>query len=218
MAFKKKSPIEAETKKSSADYYKLNTKAIDDLVTADESNSPEMTPEDLRKYGSQSKFRMPEWLKAVLIKLWFAGAVCFFVFWGLGNYIAGLDMMFVFAVALGIVTDLLTNNVFRFCEKKPGLNDKWMMLPKKNFINFFLNIIYAGILLAAVYFIYNILNAAVISVTGADESTVPVPVEPILFGVFYMGVDMLFLGMKHTFEKIVDDAEKKVKKESIGKK
>lgn len=213
MASRKKTNAEAESKRSTSDYYKLKTKAIDDLVNADESNSPVVTPEDLRKYsGRRGKRKLPEWVKAVFIKLWFAGAVCFFVFWGLGTYIKGLDMMVVFAVALGVVTDLLTNNLFRFYEKEPGLNDRWMMFPKKRFVNLFLNIIYAGVLLLAVYFVYNILNIAILAMTGADKSTIPLAVEPILFGVFYMGVDMLFIAMKHTFKKIVDDAKKSATK------
>ncbi len=215
MAFGKKkaqSEQENENRSSASDYYKLNTKAIEDLVTADESNSPEVTPEDLKKYSSPGKFRFPEWAKAVFIKFWFAGAVCFFVFWGLGTYIAGIDMLFVFGLALGMVTDLLTNNVFRFYEKKPGLNDRWMMCPKKNFANFFFNIIYAFVLLALVYFLYNIINVAIIAISGADENSVPLGVEPVLFGVFYMGFDMLLLGMKRTFKKIIDDAMESAKK------
>ena len=209
---KKGTGTENEGNRPAADYYRLNTKAVDDLVNADESNSPEMTPEDLRKYG-QNKFTMPEWLKAVLIKAWFAGAVCFFVFMGL-QIPNLLDMAFVFGVALGIVTDLLVNNIFRFYEKKPGANDKWMMCPKKNFLNFFLNIIYAWILLTVVFFAHNAIGSLLVSLTSLEKF----PVEPVSFGLMYMGADMLFLGIKHTFEKIVDDAEKKVKKESTGKK
>lgn len=211
MALKKKNPIaEPENNKSATEYYQLKTKAIDDLVNANEENSPELSPEDLRKY-SKNKFHLPEWFKAVFIKFWFAGAVCFFVFWGLGTTItAQLDMLFVFAVALGIITDLLVNNIFRFYEKRPGANNKWMMFPKKNFINFFFNIIYAFVLLFAVVTLYNIINAVIVNATGATG--VPLGVEPVLFGVFYMMFDMLFIGMKHLFGKIVKDAMKNAKK------
>lgn len=213
MASKKNKSVVPETNnsKSSTDYYKLKTKAIDDLINANEENSPEVTPEDLKQYSSPSKFKLSEWAKAVLIKLWFAGAVCFFVFWGLGTYItASLDMMFVFGIALGIVTDLLVNNIFRFYAKTPGANDRWLMFPKKNFINFFFNILYAFVLLTAVYMLYNIINGVIVSITG-NTDTVPFGVEPIGFGTFYMMFDMLFIGMKRLFKKIVDDAKKSAK-------
>ena len=41
--------------------------------------------------------------------------------------------------------------------------------------------------------------------TGAAD-TVPLGVEPILFGTFYMGFDMLFIGMKHLLQRIYRDA------------
>ena len=73
-----------------SDYYKLNTKAVDDLVGANKENSPEVPREELEKYRSASGIRLPRWLKAVLLKAWFAGAACFFIFWGLGLYLTCL--------------------------------------------------------------------------------------------------------------------------------
>lgn len=193
-----------------SDYYKLNTKAVDDLVTANKENSPEVSEEELKKYRSASGIHLPEWLKAVLIKAWFAGAVCFFIFWGLGIYLPNmLDMLLVFGMVLGVVTDLLVNSIFRFYAPTPTANDRWMMFPKKNYLFFFCNILYAYLVLACVFFFYQVINGAIVTFTGAKDS-VPLGVEPILFGVFYMGFDLLFLGMKHTFFKILSDAKSKV--------
>ena len=107
-----------------SDYYKLNTKAVEDLVTANKENSPEVPEEELKKYRSKSGLHLPAWLKAVLLKAWFAGTVCFFIFWGLGTYLPNmLDMLLVFGIALGMVTDLLVNSIFRFAARVPGEND-----------------------------------------------------------------------------------------------
>ena len=125
-----------------SDYYKLNTKAVDDLVGASKENSPEVPREELEKYRSKSRIPLPRWLKAVLLKAWFAGAACFFILWGLGLYLTNLlDMMLVFGLALGLVTDLLVNNIFRFAAQVPGENDAWMMFPKKGMAAFFFNIL-----------------------------------------------------------------------------
>lgn len=191
-----------------SDYYKLNTRAVEDLVTADKDNSPQVSEEELSKYRSKSGIPLPEWLKAVLLKAWFAGAACFFILWGLGIYLPNmLDMMLVFGIALGLVTDLLVNSIFRFYAETPEANDRWMMFPKKNLIFLFLNVLYAFVLLFCVYTLYQIINGILVAVTGAVD-TVPLGVEPILFGTFYMGFDMLFIGMKRTFQKIVSDARK----------
>lgn len=190
-----KRPIELEK-----DYYKLHTKAVDDLVTANEANSPKVSEAELRAYRSGPKMKVSDWVKVLFIKAWFAGAVCFFFMWGLGNYLADqLDMLFVTGMALGIVTDLLTNNVLRFISKTQGGNDRWMMFPKKGFISFPLNILYGYVILALVFVLYNVINLTIIHFTGAAD-TVPLGVEPILFGIFCMGFDVLLIQIKLFFK------------------
>lgn len=189
-----------------SDYYKLNTKAVEDLVNADAENAPPVSPEELQKYRSKSGIHLPRWLKISFLKAWFAGAVCFFIFWGLGLYLQNLlDMMLVFGIALGMVTDLLVNSILRFSARVSGENDNWMMFPKKGMGAFFFNILYAFFLLFCVYCLYQFINSTIVSITGQADS-VPVGVEPILFGLFYMGFDLLFLGMKYTARRILADA------------
>ena len=179
------------------DYYKLNTKAVDDLVSANEANSPKVSEAELRSYKSGPKLKIADWVKIVFIKAWFAGAVCFFFMWGLGNYLADqLDMLFVTGTALGIVTDILTNNVLRFISKTQGGYDKWMMFPQKGWVSFPLNILYGYVILFLVVILYNVINITIIHFTGAVD-TVPLGVEPILFGVFCMGFDVLLIKIKH---------------------
>ena len=195
-----------------ADYYKLKTKAVEDLVTADESNSPEVSEEELRYYRSGPKFKIADWAKLLFIKAWFPGAVCFFFMWGLGGMMADqLDLMFVTGIALGVVTEMLTNNVLRFMEKTPGGNDRWMMFPQKKYITFPLNILYAFVLLFLVYTLYNAINLVIITITGATD-TVPLGVGPILFGVFCMGFDMILIQGKHLISDIIRDAKKSTRK------
>jgi hypothetical protein len=207
MARKQKNPPK-EAPKTPADYYKLNLKAVDDLVTADESNSPRVSEAELRKYRSGPKIRLSDTLKALLIKFWFNGATCFFFLWGLGTYLhSWLDQMVVLALALGAVNDLLTNNVFRFYAKTPGGNDRWMMFPQKAFYTLPLNVIYAVVLLVLVVMTYSAVNAAIIGITGA-VGTVPLGVGPILFGVFTTAWDTLLIKLKHTAQSVLADARR----------
>ena len=210
MARKQKNPPR-ETPKSAADYYKLNLKAVDDLVTADRDNSPKVSEAELRKYRSGPKIRLSESLKALLIKFWFNGAICFFFLWGLGAYLhSWLDQMVVLALALGAVTDLLTNNVFRFYARTPGTNDRWMMFPQRAFYTLPLNLLYAGLLLFLVMTTYNVVNAAIIGITGAKD-TLPLGVGPILFGVFTTAWDILLIRIKHTAQSVLSDARRATK-------
>lgn len=196
---KEKDPIAAN--------YNLKTEAMDALTNTDEEKVPQYSKEELDKYRSKSKLHIPNWLKMIAIKAWFYGAVCFFFLWGLGNYISNyLDMLFVTGVAMGMVTDLLLNNSLRFFEKNPGEDDVWMMIRPRGVRSFFLNIIYACVIMFCVFMFYNLLNYAIITVTGAED-TIPVGVEPLLFGLLSMGFDMLFIGIKRLLTGIIRDAK-----------
>ena len=207
MAKRTKNPP-TEEKRSAADYYKLNLKAVDDLVTADVSNSPKVSEAELRKYRSGPKVRLGDTAKALLIKLWFDGATCFFFLWGLGTYLNHwLDQLVVLGLALGFITDLLTNNVYRFYAKTPGGNDRWMMFPQRGFHTLPLNLIYAFILLFCVVTTYNVINHVLLSLGGTALG-----VGPILFGVFTAAWDMLFITIKHTARRVLADARRSAAK------
>ncbi len=213
MAFGKKKnagPSEDE-KKTAAGYYKLKTEAVEDLVNANKGEAPEYSKEELNKYKSrQGKFKLPDIVKIILIKFWFAAMICFFFVWGLGGYLGTMiDTVIVVGIGYGIVTDLLENNLIRYFAETEGALDKWMMFPKKKYISFILNILYAFVVIFVVYMIYNGVNLVFMRITGNTEK-IFLGVEPILFGVFCMGIDMGFVGMKNLFKKIVSDAKRSV--------
>jgi len=181
-----------------ADYYELKTKAVDDLVTADESNAPPVSEEELKRYGARKKDGIPNWAKVNFIKFWFPASVCYFFFWGLGGYMTSmLDLMFVTAIVLGMVTDILTNNALRFFAETEGANDKWMMFPRKRYATFILNILYAFVLMFLVLCAYTGINQALIALTRAPAGSVPLGVEPILFGAFYLLFDTALVALKN---------------------
>ncbi len=203
---KKNKAAAREEKRAAAEYYKLNVQAVEDLVTADETNSPPVSEEELRKYQSGPKLKVADWVKVLLIKAWFAGAVCFFFLWGIGYYLRDqLDQIFVISVAWGMVTDLLTNNLLRFIEKTPGKNDPFMMCPPRKFISFPLNLLYGVLVIFCVVTTYHGINTLLISLMGAD--TMPLGVEPILFGVITTAWDTLFIKMKLTFRRMASEAK-----------
>ena len=202
---------EKEPDRSAAEYYRLNTKAVDDLVTADVSNSPKVSRKELDKYRSGPKIHLSDWVKVILVKWWFAGAVCFFFLWGLGTVVPNREnQLIITGLGLGFVTDLLVNKIFRYYEKTPGGNNRWMMVTKKGFISLPLNVIYAFVLLACIVGTYNAMNAVWLAASG-QQDTIPVGVGPILFGLFATVWDLIFLGMKQMLKRIISDADRQVK-------
>ncbi len=188
----------ADPEKATVDYYKLNTKAINELISANVENSPEVTAKELKKYGGKPRLAVSQWIKALAVKIWFSGVICYFFLWGIGSYgINTLDLWVITAVALGFITDIATNNILRLIEKKPDENARYMMFTrKKRFVTLPLNIVYAFILMALDVMTYSIINRVV-----------PLGVEPILFGVITTLWDMLLISFKHLFRRILDDAK-----------
>ena len=196
-----------EPEKEATEYYKLKTEAVENLVTADSTNSPKVPEEELRKYRRNSNIQVPNTVKVLFVKFWFAGAVCYFVIWGLGLYLGSvLDLLVVAAVVMGFVTDLLANNVLRFMEETPGVNEKWIMVRKRRYVSLILNLLYAGLIMTLVYLFYEYLNIAITTMTG-DKESVPVGVEPLLFGLLYMGFDLALVGIRNLVKKIIAGAK-----------
>ena len=193
-----------------ASYDQLHTDAVEDLVSATKENTPRYSEEELNKYRSgKAKRKFPQWLKVLGIKTWFYGAVCFFVFWGLGMYLADQwDLYFVAGIVLGMVTDLLINHFLRFTEQLPGGSKKWIMVTKRGTAGFFMNLLYGFVLLFLVVTVYQAINTVIFTLHGGSEGAPLLTVEPLGFGLAAMGADMLCVTIRNTLKKIVADAKK----------
>ncbi len=190
-------------------YYNLKRQAVEDLVTANEENSPPVSQQELRKYRSGPSLKLADWVKAVLIKAWMAGIVCYFFVWGLSAYsMHQWDLLLILSLALGAVTNLITNNILRFIAKTPGAYDRFMMIPRKEIWFLPLDLLYAALLVFCVNLTYQAVNVLGSRITGNPDSII-LGVEPLLFGLFTLGWDMLFLAMKRLLIRIVEDAKRK---------
>ena len=82
------------------------------------------------------------------------------------------------------------------------------MFGKKGFASLPLNILYGFVLLALVVMTYNTINSIIAASTGKPEN-VALGVEPILFGLFVLGWDLLLLQVKKGLRRITEDAKRK---------
>ncbi|MGN0387048.1 MAG: hypothetical protein ACI4EX_14340 [Lachnospiraceae bacterium] len=203
----KKSKNQPSEKKDAGSYYKINKDAVGRLVNASAETSPKVSDEEIAKVSGRKKHRIPNPVKVLFIKWWFNGAICFFFYFGFGGIIKDqLDLLFIFGAALGMLTDLLTNNALKFLESSPRSNDKYMFVTVRKFWSIFLNLVYGYVCLYFVVYIYGIINFVLNRIGGSENEQI-LPVGPILFGVFYLIVDMIFILIKNTFKKIIEDAK-----------
>ncbi len=204
---KKKGP--QEEPRAAADYYKLKTAAIDDLVTADESNSPPVSQRELNRYRSGLKLNLADkvkaTLKACLLKAWMGGVVCYFFLWGLGLSVSSqLDLIVISGAAMGFIHNMITNNILRFIEKTPGANDRYMMFPGKSAWWIPADVVYGLVIMALTVATYALLNLALIALSGAEPGTTMLGVEPLLFGLITMGWDMALIALKHGIQRLTN--------------
>ncbi len=205
---KSKSRQSKEQQRRPEQNYTLKSEAVENLVSDEVT---QYTEEELNKYRRKGRFHLPPVFWVLFNKAWFAGAVCYFILWGLSPYMGNLvDMLFVLGVSLGMVTDLLTNNVIRFIEKTPGANEKYLAVTKRGVIGFFLNLVVSMVIILCVFFTYSFINRFVVSITD-DPNNLFLGVEPILFGLMCMGYDLLFVGARRLLGSIVADAKREAR-------
>lgn len=216
-------------------YYELKTKEVDDLVAAlkgevDESeaepvptNIAEITGEeqtvkpgskkaDFDPYKIDKLSRIPVWVKAIFIKWWFAGAVCYFVLMGLGMVVKdALDQAVLAGCVLGIFTDIFVNPIFRYMESSNKEYNAYMMFPFpfKQFWTFFTNIVYYLVVGLIVMFMYSGINQLFNLINSNYEGYVTIAVGPLLYGTFCVIVDMAFIGIKDLIVFLVKRAKRK---------
>ncbi len=185
-------------KDSDKDNYKINTSAVDRLVDASKGKAQKVDDSEVNQYKSGKLQRIPTFIKAIIVKWWFAGASCFFFLWGLGSVIHDqLALLFVFAFGLGVITNYLTNNFLRFLESSRQEYDIWIVFPWRKWWTIFLDIAYSFLLLYAVVKTYDLINIIVINTQGLDPTSVPLGVEPLLFGVFYVVYDLIVVWLRN---------------------
>ncbi len=201
-------PPEEQT---SASFYKLKVQAVDDLVNADAGNSPPVSPEELRKYQSGPHLNVPSRIKAVLVafllKAWLAGTVCYFLVFGTGIR-HWLDVALICGALMGILTDLISNPLYRLYAQHRALGDRWLMVPEKKFVSFPVNTLYGIVLSSLTVAGYIGINSLHAALTAAPEPLLNV--EPLFFGILTGLWDLAAVSVKHLIQRIIGDAKRKV--------
>ncbi|MDE6667139.1 MAG: hypothetical protein K2K38_02180 [Clostridia bacterium] len=218
---KKKKKIQETTIEN---YYDLKVDKIDELVAAlreepSETDSNDLSmfisdctgnddPKNYTRSGKKKEFdpyktdflgKIPAWVKALFIKWWFAGMCCYFIIWGLD--FNALDKLVLLGLVEGVVVDILVNPLFRYIESDRKEFNSYMMFPFpfKAFWTFFTNVIYYTVITVCVGALYGLMH---------DLFNAGLGVEPLLFGVFFVIIDMACIGIKDLIVYLVKKSKK----------
>ena len=178
--------------------YELNTSAVDKLVDASKGKAAKVDDKEVEQYKSGKLRKIPTFIKAIFIKWWFAGACCFFFLWGLGAVVTDqIVLLLILGIGLGVVNDILTNNFLRFLESSNREYDKWIIFPWRKWWTIFPSVVYSIALLYCVVKTYDGLNMMIIEIQGLDPASVPLGVEPLLFGIIYLVYDLALVWLRN---------------------
>ena len=203
MARDKKKPGKAPDK-TAAEYYELKSDAVNELINANVTNTPEVSQKELRKYRRKSLLNMPEGIKYFLLKWWFAGMVCWFFLIGLGSYgIQTLDMILIMGIVTGLLWDLPVNIFIRLKAEEKDYG-RYMMFPKTGVMAGILNAVYGLALVFLTAETYTLVNRMIF----ASGNTEMLSAGPILFGIFTAGWDWILLQCKRLGGGMLADAKK----------
>ena len=131
---------------------------------------------------------------ALILRWWAAGAVYFFIGWGtaLGNQASIIDFVFSLGVIMGLFNMLIVDPglrmAFKLAPNRPPsslamsqrISDYLVEIGKNILIMFIIAMIYVGI------------NGAINAIFSLPADNISVPGEPILFGIFYVLIWVLF--------------------------
>jgi hypothetical protein len=147
------------------------------------------------------------WVKAAFIKFWFAGAVFFFVGWGLSIQSADqLDLVLVLGLIHGLVSDILVNRILIFIETPEKPCRKYILCYSKKFFSVPVNLFLCVFFVFFVAYIYHFINLLAMSLGWAPDGFIFLGAEPIGYGLLFLLCDTLVLLMKNTFMNIVKKA------------
>ena len=221
------------------DFYDLRQKEMDELVaalkgdseTAEKGEAPPVPSLDIQEctgeetkgkkkfnpYSVDKFSRIPTPIKALFIKWWFAGLVCYLILMGLGTIgttMDTLDLLVISGVVLGILVDCMVNPILRMVQSDRKEMHAYMMFPFpfKAYWTFLTNAIYYVGVMVVVNYCYFGLNLLI----QLGNSSGYVALESLLFGVFAVIADMAFIGIKDLIVYLVKRGKekRKLKKEN----
>ena len=127
---------------------------------------------------------------SLVIRWWAAGAVYFFIGWGtsLGSQTSTIDFVVSLGLAMGLFNILIINPglrlLFNIGRKRPPHEDTfWQRLS-----DYLVELLKSIFIMFVVAMIYRLINQVLITLLSLPADAVPLPGEPILFGVFYVFV------------------------------
>lgn len=207
-------------------YYDLKTDAVEELAKVyTEEEKKELDKKEVKKDGEKRPYkidflsRIPASIKVLFIKYWVFGVICYFFYWGLGYYIPNLEnLTLVVGIATGIILDIFVTSAFLYFESDKKEFHPYLLVPVpfKKFWSLPINIVvYTGEAFG-VYGIYYLINRLIEISKGLEPGTAPLSVEPLLYGLIALVIDVIIIAFKDLIIFIIRKIKNSTKAKNNG--
>ena len=164
----------------------------DDELLQDEE---ELTQE-IKKYDKGFLSKVPYSIKAILIKYWFYGAVCFFSLMGFIG-ISGENAALVGGLIAGALFDIACYNILEMMDHDNNKARYYMIYKSKKIYSIFINVVYQ----VAVFLIAMVIISSIVS-TYKDPVNNWFLQEPLSIALVLTAIDAIFLLIKNLLVKL----------------
>jgi hypothetical protein len=169
----------------------MNNYKDDELLQDEEEHTQE-----IKKYDKGFLNKVPYSIKAILIKYWFYGAVCFFSLMGFIG-ISGENAALVGGLIAGALFDIACYNILEMMDHDNNKARYYMMYKSKKIYSIFINVVYQ----VAVFLIAMVIISSIVS-TYKDPVNNWFLQEPLSIALVLTAIDAIFLLIKNLLVKL----------------
>jgi len=149
----------------------------------------ELNPYRIDRFDS-----IPICIRVNVVKWWCYAACYYLVGFGMPQLMYSvIDTMFTLGLVMGLVSALVIAFIVRGICVKEEVYNKYLAIKNNGPIRIIQHVLYSWILVTMVTMTYQIINTAIIAVMNLETGVITLAVEPIIFGVFVVIYDILFI-------------------------
>ncbi len=168
----------------------------------------------MNPYSIDKLHKIPFWVKVLVLKYWFYGAINFFMLMGIGGGISGNSNWQWLAICCGLIGgafyDLVINKIIMLWETDKHEGQYYSMIISKKYYAMLINIAYFVVLFIVVYIVQNLLGIFCHDILKWSYTPGQ---EPFSFGLIVLIIDGLFLGLKNIIVLVI----KKLRNKNLTK-
>lgn len=156
-------------------------------------------------YAIDKLHKVPFWLKVIVLKWWFFGAIYFFMLMGIFVESVNDGSFQWLAIGAGLVAgafyDLVINKIIMLWETDKHEGQYYSMIISKKYYAMLVNIVYFVFLFIIIYIVQNLLGYLTNDIMKLGFS---IGGDPITFGLLAVVIDGIFLLIKFGIRQLIN--------------